>query len=195
MAKSLGNGYTLSDLEGKGFNAMDFRVLALQSHYRTQANFTWKILEDAKARRKRYYRLAEKYLYQYSQETKNDASYIQNFENAQQRILDALADDLNTPQALTALDEIPPTPIAFSSAVAEKATSFFQFIDSAFGLTIMEQVTDLSAKQKKLLQQRTEAKKNGDYQTADTIREQLQQQGIQLDDVNERTEWGRSEFR
>lgn len=195
MAKSLGNGYTLQDLEEKGFTAMDFRLLALQSHYRTQANFTWKILEDARARRKRYYRLAERYMHQHSNDATNEASYLKLFDDTQQRMADALADDLNTPQALALLDEIPTSPISFSKKVAERAVAFFDFVDSAFGLDIIQQVTDISSEQKQLLKERAEAKGRGDYETADSIREQLHKQGIQLDDLNGHTEWGRSKFR
>lgn len=195
MAKSLDNGYTLSDLEEKGFGAMDFRALALQSHYRTQANFTWKILEDAHTRLKRYYRLAERYMFQYSPSAANEMSHVKLFDDAQQKILEALADDLNTPQALSHLDNLPNAPVSFSEAVAKHATAFFEFVDSVLGLDITERVRDVTFEQKELLVARSQAKEQGDYATADTIREQLREQGIQLDDVNGRTEWGRSEFR
>src|SRR3989344_361800 len=40
MSKSLGNFYTLRDIEKRGFNPLSFRYLILTSHYRSQLNFT-----------------------------------------------------------------------------------------------------------------------------------------------------------
>src|SRR5690606_9057256 len=50
MSKSLGNFITLKDIKAKGFDPMAFRLLVLQSHYRSQSNFTWEILESAQNR-------------------------------------------------------------------------------------------------------------------------------------------------
>ncbi|MBI5079669.1 cysteine--tRNA ligase [Candidatus Wolfebacteria bacterium] len=47
MSKSLGNFYTLKDLENKGFDPLAFRYLILTAHYRSKLNFTWKSLEAA----------------------------------------------------------------------------------------------------------------------------------------------------
>ena len=48
MSKSLNNLYTISDLEAKGFTAMDYRIFNFNSHYRNKLNFTWDSLESAK---------------------------------------------------------------------------------------------------------------------------------------------------
>lgn len=47
MSKSLGNLYTLDDLEKKGFPPMAVRYVLISGHYRSQLNFTIKSLEDA----------------------------------------------------------------------------------------------------------------------------------------------------
>ena len=41
MSKSLGNIYTLSDLEKRGFSAMDYRYFLLTAHYLKMQNFTF----------------------------------------------------------------------------------------------------------------------------------------------------------
>ncbi|HVI69179.1 MAG TPA: cysteine--tRNA ligase, partial [Magnetospirillaceae bacterium] len=51
ISKSLGNGVLLHQLAVQGFDALDVRMLLLQSHYRTQANFTIGGLEAARHRR------------------------------------------------------------------------------------------------------------------------------------------------
>lgn len=45
MAKSDHNFYTLHDIEAKGFNGTDLRYSYLQSHYKSQQNFTWDALQ------------------------------------------------------------------------------------------------------------------------------------------------------
>ncbi|MCA9312938.1 cysteine--tRNA ligase, partial [Candidatus Saccharibacteria bacterium] len=50
ISKSLGNGYTLQDIQAKGYSLLDFKMFVLQSHYRTESNFTWENLDGAKAR-------------------------------------------------------------------------------------------------------------------------------------------------
>ena len=47
MAKSLGNFYTLRDIENRGFLPVAFRYLVLNAHYRSKLNFTWRSLEGA----------------------------------------------------------------------------------------------------------------------------------------------------
>src|ERR1700722_7191716 len=47
MSKSLGNFYTLRDLLSKGYTGQQVRYLLLQTHYRTQLNFTFTGLDAA----------------------------------------------------------------------------------------------------------------------------------------------------
>lgn len=47
MSKSLGNIFTLEDLEKKGFNPLAYRYLLLQTSYKQKVNFTWESLEAA----------------------------------------------------------------------------------------------------------------------------------------------------
>jgi len=47
MSKSLGNFYTISDIEENGFDALALRYLYLQTHYRQEMNFTWVALDGA----------------------------------------------------------------------------------------------------------------------------------------------------
>lgn len=49
MSKSLGNFYTLRDLTERGYTGREVRYMLLQTHYRTQLNFTMEGLNAAKA--------------------------------------------------------------------------------------------------------------------------------------------------
>lgn len=47
MSKSLGNIFTLEDLEKKGYDPLAYRYLLLQTSYKQKVNFTWESLEAA----------------------------------------------------------------------------------------------------------------------------------------------------
>ena len=44
MSKSLGNVFTIRDIEARGFDALAFRYLVLGAQYRSKLNFTWEAL-------------------------------------------------------------------------------------------------------------------------------------------------------
>ena len=60
MSKSLGNFYTLKDLEAKNFSGADFRFLFFYSHYRSQQNFTFESLLAAQTARLKSLGMTEK---------------------------------------------------------------------------------------------------------------------------------------
>ena len=49
MSKSKGNFYILEDIIKKGYSPMELRLAILSSHYRSQMNFTWEVMQQAKA--------------------------------------------------------------------------------------------------------------------------------------------------
>lgn len=103
ISKSLGNGYTLQDLETKGYQPLDYRMFILQSHYQTEGNFTWENLDAAKNRR-HHWRSIAALRHQTHDTLKNDAT----FDNPSLAIVgvlkEALSDNLNTPEALRLID-------------------------------------------------------------------------------------------
>jgi cysteinyl-tRNA synthetase len=48
MAKSLGNFYTVPDVLAKGYTGRELRYALLRVHYRTQLNFTWEGMNEAR---------------------------------------------------------------------------------------------------------------------------------------------------
>jgi cysteinyl-tRNA synthetase len=51
MGKSLGNAYTLGDIEARGYSPLDLRYFYFMAQYSNSQNFTWEALEQAKATR------------------------------------------------------------------------------------------------------------------------------------------------
>ena len=58
MGKSLGNAFTVNDIENKGYSGVDLRYMFFLGHYRNFQDFSWEALERAsKARKKLQKRL------------------------------------------------------------------------------------------------------------------------------------------
>ena len=98
MSKSLGNVYTIKDLEEKGFEPIVFRLLILQSHYRSQAQFNWELMQAAS------YRLNDlRNFTALKYQTKDSTSKVIDFNKIKEEIKSEFLDDLNTPKVLAIL--------------------------------------------------------------------------------------------
>lgn len=175
MSKSLNNFYTVSTLRERRFDPMAFRYLCLNAHYRTPLNFTWSGLEGAQTAlwrlRQTYQRLA--------------ATGEPNPE-LQAKFLAAINDDLNIPLALSYAWEA-----AREEAAGAKAL-LAQF-DRVLGLRLdaesaLEPLA-LPAALAALLEQRKQARANKDWAKSDSLRAQLEKEGVALKDTKEGTTW------
>ncbi len=102
MSKSKGNLYVLEDIEEHGFSAMDLRIVFLCAHYRSPMNFMWDTLAQARANRK----TLESFRDRLEEYVPTSNEYTENTFDAhthQTRLVTALEDDLNTPEAFSAL--------------------------------------------------------------------------------------------
>jgi cysteinyl-tRNA synthetase len=194
LSKSLGNSYTLDNITDKRFDPLDFRMFILQGHYRSEANFTWDGLESAKNRRRHWQNIAS-LRHQLSENLQNDtASLVGMFKNTKQEILNALENDLNTPEALAAVDnfftELDTNPPAKDHE--KELIDFLVFIDDVFGLKLIETTPDIDSNAKNLIQKREDARSNKDWQASDNLRDELKQQGIELKDTPAGPVWSRS---
>ena len=104
---------------------------------------------------------------------------------ADTKIGEAILDDLNTPKALAVMQEIINKPDDFD---LEKEISTYKYIfeGSSQDLSISEADKD---KINHLIQLRLEAKSNGDYETADNIRDELSKMNVTIKDIGGKTEW------
>lgn len=186
MSKSLNNFITLEDIEKRGFDLMAFRLLVLQSHYRTEAHFTWVNLQAAQNRLEELNAMADM-LWQPLANSRNMNRYAHRV-----NITNALANDLSTPEALSLLAAISSDIIENSIHADEqpKLVEFLHFLDSALGMSLGER-QDITATQKTLLSQRQEARDRKDYHGSDAIRDKLKEQGIAVRDTSNGQVWSR----
>jgi len=182
MSKSLGNIYTLKNITDRGYNPIAFRLLTLESHYRTESNFTWKLLDGAASRLQRWQQIAE----QRWQPHQQDSAEKYDFSGITNEALGALQDDLDTPAALRALEKI--FSHIESQGINEKEVAAFnkslEFISDFLGINLVG--PDIDSKTKDLILRRRSARENNDFELADKLRDQLKQKGVSVDD----TTWG-----
>ena len=189
ISKSLGNGYTLDDLEKKGFMPQDYRMFVLQSHYRTEGNFTFDNLTAAKNRLHNWRNSAA--LRHQIHDTLHDDDNRGVDDKAvslyatSRALVEALSNDLGTPEALMIIDE------AFSRLASAKLESIhrhalvelLETIDDTLGLQLLDNSPDISDDAKRLIIKRTQARNNKDWSQSDIIRDELLDQGIIIRDT------------
>ena len=185
ISKSLGNGYTLQDLEARGFNPLDFRLFVLQGHYSHEGNFTFENLEAARNRLQNWRTTAAlRWQVTGTGESKELAQ-------AGEEILGAFNNDLNTPEALRIIDDtfdhIANQSIEQVSSVA--LTEFLEKIDQLLGLQLIGTTPDIDVEMKELITKRENARTEKDWQTADQLRGELAAKGITIRDTATGSVW------
>ncbi|MCF7910457.1 cysteine--tRNA ligase [Candidatus Pacearchaeota archaeon] len=169
MSKSEGNILTISDLEKKGFSALDFRYLCLETHYRKKLIFS---IEELQAAKNALQGLRNK-ISEFKDKGEINKEYLREF-------TEAINNDLNTPRALQVLwkfirDKKVPD--------LEKKGTIKKF-DEVLGLDLLKQEkTKIPAKIKKLISEREAARKKKDFTKSDSIREEIKKLGFVIEDT------------
>ncbi len=184
MTKSLKNYYTLNDINSKGIDPLAFRLLVLQSHYRSQINFTWEsliscqiILKDILAwADTRFQNLVSIELKKY-------------YENNLPLLLKAFQNDMNTPEAFKILIDLIKKSGELGSD-SEILINTLPLVESLFGINLLAR-QDINQTQSGLIKQRQTARELNDWQTSDNIREELKLQGIEVRDSGQGPIWQR----
>ncbi len=178
MSKSLGNFYTLRDLEERGFNIMSYRYWLLTSHYRTQVNFSLETLEASQTAYKRLINIM-KDLSSYNNEG-DPAFSNEPIQEELTRFENALFSDLGTPECLSILWEVVGSE---KYSKSQKHRTLMRF-DEALGLGIATITADEIPQQLfELANERASAKNAKDFSRADEIRTQIEQQGYGIKDT------------
>ncbi|HYD12128.1 MAG TPA: cysteine--tRNA ligase [Allosphingosinicella sp.] len=167
MSKSLGNVVTVADLLERDPRGEIYRFALLSAHYRQPLEWSEALIAQSKATLDRLYRSA------------GDATGGAPDEG----VLEALADDLNTPLALSRLSAIGDGATLRASAalmglLEGGASAWFQ--------------GEGDSRIDGLVAARTEAKQKRDFAEADRIRDALAAEGILLEDSPVGTSWRRA---
>ena len=193
MSKSLGNFFTLRDVLNK-LDAVQggetVRYFLLRGHYRSEINYSWDMLEDARQSLLGFYIALKETP---AAETKLDWSnaYAQKFRAAMQ-------DDFDTPAAFAVLHELRRelnrSKSAETAGILKALGGTLGFFQEPPAVFVQGAATSDSAQMDvdALVAERNQSKKSKDFARADAIRQQLDYAGIVLEDKpGGVTEWRR----
>jgi cysteinyl-tRNA synthetase len=184
ISKSLGNGYTIEDLEAKGFNGLDYRMFVLGSNYRNESNFTWEALSEARQKRIELQAAAD-LRYQPKAAVKADLAALK------EDIFKAYDDNLNTALAMSVLNSFTQSVSNGFDYEEDDFKSFLSWLDELLGLELLNS-KDITNEQKDLIKERAEARDKKDWAKADKIRGELLGQSIGLKDTDQGSLWYRT---
>lgn len=189
MSKSLGNFYTVNELIAQ-YPAEALRLLFISTHYHQPFNFTFDGLKQSKQILDKFYNALLRV---------KDVPAIDIAPD--ERVVEALSDDINTPLAISYLHDIANSlNKAVSLEDKQKYKSLILRSADIMGL-LYNDVEDwfkgnLTANSEideteinRLINERLKAKKAKDWARADAIRNQLKEQGIILEDTPQGTTW------
>lgn len=170
ISKSLGNIYTIDDLIEQKYSPLDFKMWVLQGHYQAERDFNFEQLESARIRRLNW-RNRIALCHQGQQETVSSEQY--------KKILAALNDNLNSPQAFAAIDE-----------VGNGDLKFWQYVDELFGLGLLNDAPVLTDEQAKLIKERAITRSQKDFARSDELRNRLANENVSISDAPSGQVWG-----
>ena len=178
MSKSKGEFLTVSLLEEKGYDPLVYRLYCLQSHYRNQLVFSYEGMDNTKAIYKRLLNRV-RFLQKEGEIEKEKAEvYKKSFSSA-------LEDDLNTSFALTVLYDVLKSDL--NDATKRYLVKDFDQVLSLDLLKEKKLEEEMEEYILKEIEKRDQAKKERNFELADSIREALKQKGILLKDTSNGT--------
>jgi cysteinyl-tRNA synthetase len=219
MSKSKGNFFTVRDLTlpedegGEGIDPLALRLTLISGQYRKPFNFTRKTLRDSAQTVRRYqevHQQVEKVLEQGEAGDDHAGDHdAEQLDDIYDRTLAALCDDLNTPAALAASYEgvklLRGLDSDMNAATARRAMDWLEKTNALLGIVWHDAAardapgafteTDddpFAEKVEALLNERTQARADGDYDRADAIRDRLvDEMGVEIMDGPDGTDWRR----
>jgi len=182
MSKSLGNTYTLDQLQEKGIEPLAYKLFCFTAHYRTQLNFTF---EGAMSSQVALNRLREGFIKHTQGTEKIDEKIIKEYKS---RFLETINDDLNLPATMGIIWEI----VRNNQKSKQFADLLLEF-DKVLGLDLANSQKYLDQQAKidvpedvlKLLEERKQARQNKNWKLSDNLRDKIKELGYAVKDTKD----------
>ena len=188
MAKSVGNFISLREVL-QNFPGECVRLALMSVHYKKPLDWTPDALQQALNNLDRWYRLL--------------LSTTPRQADIDAKVMEALSDDLNTPQAIAELHRLANEVSVASQSERDEKAAVLRASANFIGLlnddprqwlrrqsmttTVATQISEQEIED--LIAKRNQARADKDYATADEIRDRLHAAGIVLEDTESGTEW------
>ena len=178
MSKSLGNIVTMQKMKNK-INGQVIRLALLSSHYKQPLDWNEKLVSESQSTLDKWYSLYEPV---------KDSNLDDN-------LLSPLLEDLNTPGFIAKLH------LLYEKASKGDKSSKKLFLEGCKLIGLMEENQESWKNFKKTkinidentielkIKERESARKKGNYKLADDIRKELEDNGISIEDKNNKTIW------
>ena len=198
MSKSLGNFFTVRDVAEK-YGYEPIRYLMISSSYRSPINYSVDIIEQCKASLQRLYTCRDGIDF----EIKNapdgelDENIKAQFDKRVEQFIKAMDDDLNTADGIAAVFELARdintlvVGKGVTKATAEYAAKIFDELTGVLGLVYNRKTETLDEDIDAMIEARTMARKEKNWDEADRIRDELKAMGIVLEDTAQGVKWHR----
>ncbi|WP_099191087.1 cysteine--tRNA ligase [Tepidibacter mesophilus] len=199
MSKSKGNFFTVRDISEK-YDLDVVRFFLLSAHYKNPVNFSDEMLKQAGAGLERLYNTKSNLEFLkdklYGSITDEEKSLVKELDTFRTRFIESMDDDINTADAISVIFELARF---INSNVDDKASLEFAnecynlFKELTGVLNIANKANDDNIDEdiENLIEQRTQAKKDKEYQLADDIRQKLLDMGIAIEDTRQGVKWRR----
>ena len=178
MSKSLGNIVAINKLK-ENINGQVVRLALLSSHYKQPLDWNEKLIKESQNTLDKWY----------SQFEKTDSEELSD------NVLNSLLEDLNTPEYIAKLH------LLYDESSKGNKSSKIKFLSACKQIGLLEEDKKTWENFKKFkakidenfitqkIKDRGEARKNGDYKLADTIRKELENSGVIIEDKQDKTTW------
>ena len=186
MSKSIGNIRLVHELNKK-YKGEVLRLTLLSAHYKQPLNWNEEIIEQNSKMLDRLYRVVMDL---------SDIKFEQGLPS--KNIMDSFLDDLNTPKVIANINE--EVNKLSSASNDEKVKIKNNLLSTGKILGILEndprewlgysqQNIENSEEIERLINERNEARRNKNFNLADTIRDTLKEKGIEIEDKDKGTVW------
>ena len=186
MSKSLNNFFTVREVADK-YGYEPIRYFMLTAGYRMPLNYTVDLIESCKNSLERLYTCRDNLDFAIQHAHGDSDALVEKAEQAKQKFITAMDDDLNTPDALAALfdfvKDINTLSDAASRPALEQAAAMFDELAGVLGLLYNRKKDEVPAEVTDLVNERAAAKKARDWAKADAIRAQLAGMGWTVTDT------------
>lgn len=186
MSKSAGNFYTLRDLLEKGYTGREIRYLLVQTHYKTQLNFTFEGLEGARSSLSRIDSFVDRVQSAVGRDT---TALTKILEEQSQVFSKGLSEDLNISFSLASLfDLIRKVNALLDNDEVGKSgrvlvLDLLKDFDHVLGLIFFKTEEKIDPKIIEALEKRQQARKEKDFTLADKLRDEILSAGYEIEDT------------
>lgn len=200
MSKSKGNFFTVRDIS-KEFDLEVVRLFMLSAHYRNPINFSRELLEQSKSALDRLYNSRNQLEYLIDKATnltitEKEEEIYSRFLNYRDGFNEAMDDDINTSEALSKIFELVReininSNEESSKEFLEKSLDLFKELTGVLAIVTKEDEKLLDVEIEEMIERRQIARMNKDFNMSDSIRDELKEKGVILEDTRDGVKWRR----